>query len=155
MRSATVVVAATLSMLVAVTPAAGACHNVDINQQRYLSLTPLVYAYVPDINKQAGGWKPFTVRVLVGQYRSPMLLREGVMVPSDLNKLLRQRTDIVPYDISIPAYFPRSSQGRAPDLGKQVFFNSGRTSMTVRVVQVIPAPYFSFGSDRVRLEVCP
>lgn len=128
------------------------CSQSRIDQESYVALSDLVYGYVPKIDKSSGGWKSFTVRVLAGQYRRPLLLSRGLMKESDLNKLLSSRRDISQVALPVPAHNPKS--GTKPASLAPVSFKTGRSTATARVVNVELASGTSIRSDRITLEVC-
>jgi hypothetical protein len=123
------------------------------DQETYAGLTDRVYVYVPRIESAgAGGWKPFTLRILVGSFRRPFLLPKGFMKEADLLKLLSGRPDIKQFFLNVPGSDPRQ-QGPPPSLTASATVPDGNTSskLTVRASRVVAAKY---GSYSVVLDVC-
>ena len=147
--------AATL-LLSGVTPAAAQhCSTLRVDQESYGAVSELVYIYVPNVDKSAGGWNSFTVRVLVGEYRRPLLLKQGFMREADVNKLLSEHREITQYPLQVAGYIPKGAPGTKPPPSPPVGFKSDGQSITIKVVRVVLAAGVSLNSDHVLLEVCP
>jgi len=117
-----------------------------IPQESYLALTDRVYAYAGPIQRQGqSGWRPFTVQVLVGQYRRPFLLPKGLLREADVNKLLAQRSDVTRIPLRVAGHDPAG--GKKPSFPAVDVTGAGRP-LTVRVFRVQPS------SNAVGLEVC-
>ena len=86
-------------------------HRVD--QETYVGLTDRVFVYVPDI-KSAGakGWQPFTLYVLMSDYRRPLLLDRAMLNERDFKQILASRNDI---RTTAMAVTERCTQPRAGD----------------------------------------
>jgi hypothetical protein len=132
--------------------AAPTCRTERIDQETYLALNPLVYAYAPNIDKSLGGWKPFIIQILVGQYRSPLLLKKGFMREGDLNKAVSGDPDVKVYQLKMAGYDPR--QGKAQPAAPMKITYGKNQSMTIGVKSVELAKAVSLGSDHVVLDVC-
>lgn len=133
--------------------AQGQCPQKRIDQESYLALSEGVYAYVGEIAPASGRgeWKPFTVRLLVGMYRRPLLLQEGVMRENDLRKLLSGRSDIKVMTLSVQGNDAKAGQRFAPDKPQTVEDPLRKTRGTVRALKVVPPGKAPGG---VILEVC-
>lgn len=129
------------------------CSQRRVDQETYTALTDQVYLYAPNIDKSDGGWKPFTVRALVGQYRPPLLLAKGFMKEADLIKLLSGRRDVAQYAMAVSPYNPKAST-QPPTQSPPVSFKVGSATITARVVSVNPAAGIGVRSDFVLVEVC-
>jgi hypothetical protein len=130
------------------------CQPRPVPQETYALLRPLVFAYVPNIDKAAGGWKAFAVRILQGQYRNPFLLDKGFMRERDVVSLLAQRRDVKEFKLPVAEYRPK--QMPPPRFEGLVTIEStdGTSNVAVSIQNVVLAQSVSFGSDQVVLNVC-
>ena len=133
--------------------AQGRCSQPRVDQESYLALSEGVYAYVGEIASSGGPgeWKPFSVRMLVGMYRRPLLLQQGVMRENDLKSLLSGRPDIKGQTVPVQGHDPKAGYRFEPGAPKSVDDPLRKTRGTVRVLKVMPA---GKGPASVILEVC-
>ena len=112
-----------------------------------------MYAYVGEIASPGGRgeWKPFSVRLLVGMYRRPLLPQQGVMRENDLRSLLSGRPDIKVDALPVQGNDPKAGYRFEPGAPKGVDDPLRKTRGTVRVLKVTPP---SKGPGSVVLEVC-
>ena len=136
-----------------VAEAQGQCPQKRIDQESYLAVSEGVYAYVGEIASPGsrGEWKPFSVRLLFGMYRRPLLLKEGVMRENDLRNLLSGRSDIKVVMLPVQGNDARAGQRFEPDKPTAIQDPLRKTRGTVRVVKVVPP---GKGPASVMLEVC-
>ena len=125
-------------------------HRVD--QEQYLGVTDRVYVYAPDINSlgKSGGWDSFSVRILIGEYRTPLLIPKGFLKERDLQVLLASRRDIKQTVLQVPGFDPRRSKATPPPVQATVKNGEKPGTITIRIARVVPV---SGGTDHVFL-VC-
>ena len=125
-------------------------HRVD--QEQYLGVTDRVYVYTPDINSlgKSGGWDPFSVRILVGEYRTPLLIPKGFLKERDLQALLASRRDIKQAVLAVPGFDPRRSKATPQPVQTTVKNGERPATITIRIARVVP---ISGGTDHLFL-VC-
>ena len=153
--------ALTLSVIAAVHPLAVQTQLCDgrtehrLDQEHYLGLTDRVYVYAPDINSLggSGGWQPFSLRILISEYRAPLLVAKGFLKEGDVTALLAGRRDIRQTLLAIPGFDPKSSSKATPQPVQITVKNGERpATVTIRVARVVPV---SGGTDHVILVCTP
>jgi hypothetical protein len=142
-KSIVVAIACLLTVSIAARVQAQSCDGRTeqrVDQENYLALNDRVYVYVPDINSlgSSGGWQSFTVRVLSGIYRKPLLLARAYMKENDLQSLLSTRRDIRQTPITVLGFDPR--KGGRPAINASATVKDGERAgtITVRVTRVVP-----------------
>ena len=123
-----------------------------VDQETYLGLSDRTYVYVPRI-ESAGttGWKPFTIRVLVGSFRRPFLLPKAFMKEADLLKLMSSRSDIRQSSLNVPGSDPKKAATSSPNVSVTVPDGNTPSRLTIRVARVVSGGY---GARSVALDVC-
>lgn len=100
-------------------------------------LTDRVYVWAPDVNSTGStGWEPFEVRVIIGRYRKPLLLRSSLLRESDLVKALSGQRDVETVKFKVQG--SRTGRGGS-SLGELTVRNGERSdSITIRITKVVP-----------------
>ncbi len=148
MKAFTAGIVGVVCLAQAATAAAQRCPSgkeVRLGQETYAALNTRVFVYADRIEPSgSSGWKPFSVRVLTGEYRRPFLLSKGFMREADLRKLLGGRSDITQTVLVVEGAGPRWRPGAATvsDRGQPI---------TIQVARVEPP---GRGGGAVVLSVC-
>jgi len=124
-----------------------------VNQEYYQRVAPLIFVYVPGIDKAYGGWRTFAVRVLVSDFRSPFLTDQGFITATDLDALLKGRSDVQQRRLEINGSRV-GSRYRDESGPNQPKVTVGQPPLTIAVDRTEVTTFLSFGSDRVFFSVC-
>jgi hypothetical protein len=126
------------------------CASLRVDQETYVSVSERVYVYVPMIDGTSRTSNSFTMRVLIGHYGRPFLLRQGFMRESDVDKLLAEHRDIRQYTLRVSGY-SRQPAGSASSVPKSYDVDG---TLTIRVLAVSDSDR-NGSNNSVQFEACP
>ena len=129
------------------------CRELTVAEENYVAVTERVYLYVGniDLTGPSGGWWPFSIWALAGQYRSPFLLAKGSLKQGDVQRLLAGRPDITQTILNVGGFTRGRGRSAASVFGQAKEIAGASPRMTFRMARI--HPIFG-GKNSVFLEVC-